>query len=114
MFVQVKSLLDRILKRRTAASIRQHSLSNEHSVSGTGQSHQPQSRKSAQVVSPVPGRTGISFLVDDVVPSAKPLWVSTLGEALELRSGASIILMADRELPALATEGYVGSQSRGG
>ena len=112
MFVQVKSLLDRILKRGTPASIGQHSLSNEHSVSGTGRSHQPQSGKSAPVVSPVPGRTGISFLVDDVVPSAKPLWVSTLGEALELRSAASIIIMADRELPALATEGYVGSQSR--
>jgi hypothetical protein len=59
-----------------------------------------------------PGRKGISFFVDDVEPSAKPLWLSTLGESLEVRSGAKIVIMPDRNVPSLAFEGYVRAMER--
>ena len=51
-----------------------------------------------------PGR--VTLRVDSVVPAREPLWLSTLGESLELRSGASILAMPDRDMPALAAEGY--------
>lgn len=50
--------------------------------------------------------SGITFQVDDVVASADPLWLSTLGESFELRSGSSILVMPDQGRPALAPEGY--------
>jgi hypothetical protein len=72
---------------------------------------QPTSEK-ACLTAPVRDRKAIGFLVDEVEPSPKPLWLSTLGESLEVRSGASILIMPDRDLPSLASEGYVGSKSR--
>ena len=50
--------------------------------------------------------SGIRFSVDQVDAASTPLWMSTLGESLELRSGSSILFMPDRDLPALASEGY--------
>jgi hypothetical protein len=111
MIVQLKSMLEKLLKLGPATYIRQHSPSAESSVSGTSQPQQAQLGKLAQVVAPISGRTGISFSVDNVKSAEKPLWVSTLGEALELRIGASIFVMPDQKLPALAPEGYVGSKS---
>ena len=49
---------------------------------------------------------GITFPVDDVIPASSPLWLGTLGESLEIRGDASILIMPDRDLPALAPEGY--------
>jgi len=49
---------------------------------------------------------GITFPVDDVVPASDSLWLGTLGESLEIRGDASILIMPDRGLPALAPEGY--------
>jgi hypothetical protein len=66
----------------------------------------------ARVAELTPNRKGISFFVDDVEPSAKPLWLSTLGESLEVRSGASIVIMPDHNVPSLAVEGYVGATER--
>jgi hypothetical protein len=48
----------------------------------------------------------ITFPVDDVAPAADPLWMSTLSESLELRSGSRILIMPEGEIPALAPEGY--------
>jgi hypothetical protein len=48
----------------------------------------------------------ITFRVDDVTPAGGPLWMSTLRESLELRSGSKILIMPESELPALAPEGY--------
>jgi hypothetical protein len=83
---------------------------------GSGKSAPPVERaKSGQTAKVVPensGRSGISFSVDNVEPAPKPLWLSTLGEALEVRSGASILIMPDQNLPALASEGYVNEGSR--
>ena len=52
--------------------------------------------------------TGINFPVDDVVPASDTLWQGTLGESLEIRADATILLMPDRALPTLAPEGYSG------
>jgi hypothetical protein len=49
-------------------------------------------------------RTGISFVVDDVVPTGSQLSVSTLGENLELRSASSILIMPNQSDPALAPQ----------
>ncbi len=57
-------------------------------------------------------RVGITFRFDDVVPSTDPLWMSTLGESLALRSGSRVLLMPDRDLPALAAEGYYDLNAR--
>jgi len=111
MIVHLKSMLEKLRKRGPVTSVRQASPTDESSASGTPQSRQPQPAQTAPLIAPVSGRKGISFLVDDVVPAPKPLWLSTLGEALELRSGAAILVMPDQNLPALATEGYVGSKS---
>ena len=112
MIVRLKSMLERLRKRGPVRSDRQDSPTDESSAPGTPQSRRPQPAQTAPLIGPVSGRKGISFLVDDVVPAPKPLWLSTLGEALELRSGAVILVMPDQNLPALATEGYVGSKSR--
>jgi hypothetical protein len=48
----------------------------------------------------------ITFRVDDVAPAANPLWMSTLSESLELRSGSRILIMPEGDIPALAPEGY--------
>jgi hypothetical protein len=50
--------------------------------------------------------TGITFPVDDVAPASDSLWLGTLGESLEIRGDASILIMPDRDVPALAPEGY--------
>jgi Domain of unknown function (DUF4419) len=49
---------------------------------------------------------GIVFPVDDVVPASDPLWVGTLRESVEIRTDASILIMPDQEIPAIAPEGY--------
>jgi len=112
MIVHLKSMLEKLRKRGAVASVRQDAPTHESSASGTPQSRRPQPQQTAPLIGPVFGRKGISFLVDDVVPAPKPFWLSTLGEALELRSGATILVMPDQNLPALATEGYVDSKSR--
>jgi hypothetical protein len=53
--------------------------------------------------------TGIAFPVDDVAPASDPLWLGTLGESVEIRCDASILIMPDRDIPALASEGYLAS-----
>ena len=60
----------------------------------------------------VPSGRGVSFFVDDVEPSPKRLWLSTLGESLEIRSGAAIVVMPDQNVPSLAAEGYIGATAR--
>lgn len=112
MLVQLKSMLEKLLNRGPDSSIRLYSPSMEPSASGRSPSQQLQPEKLAQLVAPTPGRSGISFSVDQVEPAAKPLWLSTLGEALELRAGASILVMPEQELPALAIEGYVPPKSK--
>jgi Domain of unknown function (DUF4419) len=59
-----------------------------------------------RLTSPIRPATGITFPVDDVVPAAYPLWVSTLGESAEIRSDASILIMPDQDIASLAPEGY--------
>ncbi len=52
-------------------------------------------------------RTGISFVVDDVVATRREFSVTTLRENLELRSGSSILIMPDQNEPALAPGGFL-------
>lgn len=113
MIDRLKSLLDNLHKRVTTVSLQQpDSLAAKPFSAGTLHSRKPEPFQTARLAPPVPGRKGIAFFVDDVEPAPKPLWLSTLGEGLELRSGASILIMPDQHLPALATDGYVGPMSR--
>lgn len=52
-------------------------------------------------------RTGICFVVDDVVTTGSQFSVTTLGENLELRSASSILMMPDQNEPALAPGGFL-------
>jgi Domain of unknown function (DUF4419) len=113
MIAHLKSMLEKLRKRGHARSVGEDSPTDAFSASETPQSGGGQPAQIAPLIRPASGRKGISFLVDDVVPAAKPLWLSTLGEALEIRSGAAILVMPDQSLPALAAEGYLGSNSRG-
>jgi hypothetical protein len=63
-------------------------------------------RNAPSSLEPVAKAAGISFAVDRVTPAKDPLWQGTLGESLEIRSNSSILIMPDRDLPALAPEGY--------
>ena len=101
MVDRLKSVLDKLHKHVPTTSLRQPDPLSAELPSQT-----------ARLVPAVSGRKGISFFVDDVEPTRKPLWLSTLGESLELRSGASVLIMPDQNLPALATEGYAGPMSR--
>ncbi len=107
MFEQFKSVLNNIRKAgsSTTTELTNQNLEKEVLPRHT---HHPESE-------PEPTETpvrredrssGITFPVDDVVAAADPLWLSTLGENLELRSGSSILIMPDQSQPALAPEGY--------
>jgi hypothetical protein len=52
-------------------------------------------------------RTGISFVVDDVMTTQSQVSLTTLRENLELRSGSSILIMPDPNNPALAPGGFL-------
>jgi len=52
-------------------------------------------------------RTGISFVVDDVMTTQRQFSITTLRENLELRSGSSILIMPDQNEPALAPGGFL-------
>lgn len=56
---------------------------------------------------------GVSFAVDDVVPASNPLWQSTLSESVEIRADATILVIPEGDLPALAPEGYSGNSILG-
>jgi hypothetical protein len=109
MITHLKSMLEKLRRRDPVRSVRQDFPTDASSASGTPQSRHLQPAQIAPLIRPASGRKGISFLVDDVVPAPKPLWLSTLGESLELRSGAAILVMPDQNLPALAAEGYLHS-----
>jgi hypothetical protein len=51
-------------------------------------------------------RTGVSFVVDDVVATQNQFPATTLRENLELRSGASIIILPDQNKPSLVPGGF--------
>ncbi len=109
MIVHLKSMLEKLRKRGPVKLAKQDLPTDTSSASGTPQSRRAQPPQVAPVIRPASGQKGISFLVDDVVPAPKPLWLSTLGEALEVSSGAAILVMPDQNLPALAAEGYLHS-----
>lgn len=56
----------------------------------------------------------ITFRVDDVTPAADRLWMSTLRESLEMRSGSRILIMPEGDIPALAAEGYFVPRTKAG
>jgi len=68
----------------------------------------PMPEDQAAPVQPVArSETGIVFPVDNVVPASDPLWLSTLGESVEIRTDASVLIMPDQDRPAIAPEGYI-------
>jgi hypothetical protein len=72
--------------------------------------------QSSQIFSqaqPVANAAGITFAVDKVKPASDSLRLWKLGESLEMRSDSSILIMPDRELPALAPEGYTSNEVDG-
>jgi len=64
----------------------------------------PASKKRLSVSAPDSG--GVSFAVDDVVPASGALWQGTLSECVEIRADATILIIPDGDMPALAPEGY--------
>ena len=91
MIDRFKSVFERRQKRAFDTSIQ-----SSDSISGRPAS------PNARLAEPLPSGKGISFFVDDVEPSQKPLCLTTLGESLELRSGATVIIMPEKGVPALA------------
>jgi len=113
MFDRLKSSLDEVLK------------SESTTTTSLGLNHQNVERGGAVPVM-VPPRVatarnepphfdltsgGVTFSVDDVVPASHPLWQGSLAESTEIRADAKILAMPDREAPALAPEGYVGTRT---
>src|SRR5262245_27579971 len=63
--------------------------------------------RAARMQPAVRTETGIVFPVDNVVPASDPLWLGTLRESVEIRTDASVLIMPDQDLPAIAPEGYM-------
>ena len=104
MFDRFKSILNNLHKVGSFTSLE---LSDPDLASDV--SRQSNFRSAPPPTSPA---TGITFPVDNVAPAKHPLWLSTLGECLELRCGNSIVIMPEQSAPALAAEGYSRSNSR--
>ncbi|MGP0018597.1 MAG: DUF4419 domain-containing protein [Candidatus Sulfotelmatobacter sp.] len=106
MLDRLKSLLGGL---QTGSSITSLGLSEpglDQDVSRQNQHREPLPPASPQAVPSGSRATGITFPVDDVVAAPDALWLGTLGESLEIRGDATILIMPDRGLPALAPEGY--------
>ena len=111
MFNRFTSILKHFHKAKsfTSLELSDPDLDSDDSrqSSRRGESEPPQSNfQSSRPTSPA---TGITFSVDKVAPAKHPLWLSTLGESLELRCGNSIVIMPEQSAPALAAEGYYAS-----
>src|SRR5215469_729642 len=93
-------MLDRIKSFLDAAKSRSQGT-NSDAPTHTSEDHQI-----ASVQPSVRTATGIVFPVDNVVPASDSLWLGTLRESVEVRTDASVLIMPDQEIPAIAPEGY--------
>lgn len=101
MFDRLKSLLGTTPQRDTPAVA--EAVGQPSPYAGS----KPRHPETSTIAPMVRTATGITFPVDDVQPATSPLWLGTLGESLEIRADASILIMPDQALPAAAAEGYV-------
>lgn len=58
--------------------------------------------------------SGVTFAVDAVEPAASALWLTTLRDNVEVRTGSSVIAMPSEDRSALAPEGYFQKREIGG
>jgi len=108
MYERLKSLLGISPTVSSTASLFPRPTSTTESVPKPEEQGVPQqSTKIISLESRQRPRTGISFVVDDVVTTKRQFSVTTLRENLELRSGSSILIMPDQNEPALAPGGFL-------
>jgi hypothetical protein len=108
MYERLKSLLGISPTVSSTASLFPRPTSTTESVPKPEEQFVPQqSTKIISLESRQRPRTGISFVVDDVVTTKRQFSVTTLRENLELRSGSSILIMPDQNEPALAPGGFL-------
>jgi hypothetical protein len=108
MYERLKSLLGISPTVSSTASLFPRPTSTTESAPKPEEQFVPQqSTKIISLESRQRPRTGISFVVDDVVTTKRQFSVTTLRENLELRSGSSILIMPDQNEPALAPGGFL-------
>jgi hypothetical protein len=108
MYERLKSLLGISPTVSSTASLFPRPTSTTESVPKPQEQSAPQqSTKIISLESRQRPRTGISFVVDDVVTTQRQFSVTTLRENLVLRSGSSILIMPDQNEPALAPGGFL-------
>lgn len=105
MFDRLKSLLGSSQSRGSTITLglMEPAPSQPVARAPIAQPEPPPTRKLAPAVR---HSTGITFPVDDVVHASDPLWVGTLRESVEIRGNASILIMPDQDVAAVAPEGY--------
>jgi hypothetical protein len=110
MFDRLKSLLGSTEKSGyiTRLGLMEPAPSPPVSRPNSEQREMPPSKKLGPVVR---HPKGITFPVDDVIRASDRLWLGTLGESLEIRGNASILIMPNQDIPAIAPEGYAEQSS---
>jgi len=113
MFDRLKSILDGVQKSRGAQTPGLNLNVDRSAPVRVEEIPQTISSGSKQLYAAAREGKGVTFAVDDVVPADSPLWQGTLSESVEIRADATILVIPDGDLPALAPEGYAGAAISG-
>jgi hypothetical protein len=98
-----RAMIDRI---KSLLESKKRQLMATHGPDNAGFSHTTEDHPATHIQPVVRTGPGVVFPVDNVVPASDPLWVGTLRESVEIRTDASILIMPDQDIPAIAPEGY--------
>ena len=98
-----RPMLDRI---KSLLETKKRQLMSTQAPDKAGFSHTTEDHTATHTRPVVRTETGVVFPVDNVVPASDPLWLGTLRESVEIRTDASVLIMPDEEIPAIAPEGY--------
>jgi hypothetical protein len=98
-----RAMIDRI---KSLLENKKRQLMATHGPDNAGFSHTTEDHPATHIQPVVRTGTGVVFPVDNVVPASDPLWLGTLRESVEIRTDASILIMPDQDIPAIAPEGY--------
>ena len=99
-----RAMIDRI---KSLLEGRKRQLMTTQGPDNAGSSHTAEDHPATHVQPVVRTGNGVVFPVDNVVRASHPLWVGTLRESAEIRTDASILIMPDQDIPAIAPEGYI-------
>jgi len=94
-----RAMIDRI---KSLLESRKRQLMTTQGPDNAGSSHTAEDHPATHVQPVVPTEAGVVFPVDNVVPASDPLWLGTLRESVEIRTDASILIMPDQDIPAIA------------